>query len=894
MERRIFFYQRNPGSSISPFSLRAKFLSHWTAHPPAQLEDLSFLLSIVHPEDKETFLRLLDALQSGKCFEYEYRLIAQDGKEVWLRDFSWPGENPGEIRGLLEECSERKQSECLKDFHQRIAEAAAFLEDIQDFYSSLHQALRKLMYAENFYICLWEPKNNMLTFPFFKDQHTPSAPARSPRKGLTEFVLRGGETLLLTGREDYEKLISSEEVERLGEPPESWLGVPLKEGRETIGVIVVQSYDPRFHFDEQDRDLLLQLSNHVMTAINRMRQKEELKKTKEQLSLLIDFCPDLIFYKDTEGKYIRVNPAFEDCFALSKEAIIGKTDSDIMPPESAELCGRSDSAALKEKGPVKSEEVLRAADGSLRYFDLTKMAIRDERGIPTGIIAYAHEITQRKLAEEKLSALLRFQEQMLETPLIHINVVDPEGNITFWNKGAELLSGYTKEEVLHSQKIWQWLYPDPQYRKKQIDLVLEVSKTTEADLETTIRRKDGELRNISWYGSKMEGPNGEFLGSIFIGVDTTERKRAEESLRASEEKYRNLVENMMDVVFTLTPEGEITYVSPTAEKLIGYHPAQLVQRNVFEFVDPEYHSFLKDKFRQRLAGEKVTPYELLLLRADGGKVPVAINSAALKDMEGKIVGILGTARDISERKRLEDEVQKARTDALSSITHEMKAPLMNIAAALELTKGLIPGLGKDQLAEYSDALERNLSRLRRLIENVLDSQRAMGTGFKLFLAPVDLKLLLLKVIQQNSIYARTHRIRFSLDLKDLPPMKLDAEAIERLLENIITNAIKFSPIDEEVKITLAKKGSVARVIVHNHGPAIPPKEIENLFQPFQRTSESQKSRTVGTGLGLYVAKLIAEAHGGKIFLESEASKGTQITLCLPFLPEATSSAKSSE
>ena len=296
MERRIFFYQWNPCSSISLFSVRSKFLSHWTDHSPAQLEDSSFLLSIVHPEDKETLLHLLDDLKSGKCFEYEYRLIAQDGKEVWLRDCSWPGENPGEIQGLLEECSERKQSERLKDFHYRIAEATAFLEDIQDFYSSLHQALRKLMYAENFYICLWEPKNNMLTFPFFKDQHTPSAPPRNPRKGLTEFVLSGGESLLLPRREDYEKLICSEEVERLGEPPESWLGTPLKEGKETIGVIVVQSYDPQAHFDKQDEELLLLISSHVVTAINRMRQKEKLKKTEEQLSLLIDFCPDLIFY----------------------------------------------------------------------------------------------------------------------------------------------------------------------------------------------------------------------------------------------------------------------------------------------------------------------------------------------------------------------------------------------------------------------------------------------------------------------------------------------------------------------------------------------------------------------------------------------------------------------
>ncbi len=892
---RIFFYRRDSRSTVSPFPLRANFLSLRTGYPPDRLEDdHSFWLSIIHPEDQDTLLRLFDDFKTGRPFEHEYRLIRRDGKTVWLRDCSWPGESPGEIEGLIEECTERKRAEYLKDFLYRISEATASLEDLQGFYSSLHCALEKLMYAENFYVCLQEAKNGLLTFPFFKDQHTRTALPRRPRKGLTEFVLKRGKPLLLVRREDYERLIRSEKVEKLGETPESWLGAPLKEGEETIGAIVVQSYDPRIHFDQEDEKLFLLLADHVVSAINRMQEREELKKTREQLSLLIDCCPDLIFYKDTEGKYVRVNPAFAGYFNLREDEIIGKTSGDIMSLEAAEFCLRSDRAALEGEGPVKSEENLRAADGSQHYFEIIKVAIRDESGEPTGIIAHAHEITRRKLTEERLSSLLRFQEQMLETPLVWIDVLDREGNITFWNKGAELLSGFSKEEVLHSQKVWEWLYPDPDYLKKQMELARDISKITSADLASTVRRKDGEWRQISWYGRQLEDSAGESLGSIFIGVDTTERKKAEEALRASEEKYRSLVENMLDTVFTLTPVGEITYVSSAVEKLTGHNPTDLIHHNIFEFVDPACHQFLKDKFRQRLAGEMVVPYEIVLLRADGGKVPVAINSAALTDAEGTIVGIQGAARDISERKRFEEEVQKARIDAMFSITHEMKAPLMNIGAAFELSRMLPPENWKDRFLEYSGTLERNLSRLRRLIDNVLDSQRSMSTGFKLLPSLVDLKPLLVKVIEDNIIYARTRGIRFSLNLRDIHPLRLDAEAVERMLENIITNALKFSPAGSEVKISLEETNGTARVIVHNQGAGIPSAEIKSIFEPFQRGSESQKRRMPGTGLGLYVARLIAQAHGGKILLKSGTQQGTQVTVYLPPLPEAEETASGNQ
>ncbi|MEI6310124.1 MAG: ATP-binding protein, partial [bacterium] len=172
--------------------------------------------------------------------------------------------------------------------------------------------------------------------------------------------------------------------------------------------------------------------------------------------------------------------------------------------------------------------------------------------------------------------------------------------------------------------------------------------------------------------------------------------------------------------------------------------------------------------------------------------------------------------------------------------------------------------------------------LRHLIENLVDSQRTEGMGLKITLVPTGIKEILQQTLKDVELLARRQRISFRLQVDELPQLPADPESIHRLFENLLTNAIKFSPPGGEVEISLTQQGEEVVFRVRDFGAGIPPEELPQLFQPFQRTSGANQAVIPGTGLGLYVSKLIAEAHGGSIALASEEGRGTIVTVRLPW------------
>jgi signal transduction histidine kinase len=242
-------------------------------------------------------------------------------------------------------------------------------------------------------------------------------------------------------------------------------------------------------------------------------------------------------------------------------------------------------------------------------------------------------------------------------------------------------------------------------------------------------------------------------------------------------------------------------------------------------------------------------------------------------------------QDISERKRLEQEVTKARVDFLFAVSHELKTPLFLMASAQELLEGLPAEHRAGRFLEYGEIWNRNLHRLRHLIDNLLDSQRTEGMGLKLAVVPTDLGEILRQTLKDVDFLARRQRIRFRLQEDPLPMIPADPESIHRLFENLLTNAIKFSSPDGEVEIELRRAEEEAVFTVRDFGFGIPASEIPQLFQPFQRTDGATQAVIPGTGLGLYTAKLITEAHGGSIALTSELGKGTKVTVRLPWVKE---------
>ncbi|MEI6310029.1 MAG: HAMP domain-containing sensor histidine kinase, partial [bacterium] len=177
---------------------------------------------------------------------------------------------------------------------------------------------------------------------------------------------------------------------------------------------------------------------------------------------------------------------------------------------------------------------------------------------------------------------------------------------------------------------------------------------------------------------------------------------------------------------------------------------------------------------------------------------------------------------------------------------------------------------------------RNLQRLERMINNLVDSQRTEEGRFPLLLAPCDAAQLVQRVVEDSQGYALSSVVTFDLHLQSVPDGSCDEEALARVVENLLTNAVKFSPKGGKVEMRLGMEGDALLLEVEDHGFGIPADEQAQLFQPFQRGSSAQQKRIPGTGLGLYVCRRIVEEHGGSISLTSEEGKGTTVAVRLPW------------
>lgn len=244
----------------------------------------------IHPEDRDQVLRADRGEGDGSNnYSQEYRIFTQDGRVVWVQDTALPimdAINPSTQQGTLQDITDRKRVEQVQKAIYRIAEAAFSAYNLPDLYRLIHHVLSDLMPAENFFIALYHPDDEVLTFDYFVDTYDTQPPARKIGKSLTDLVLRTGEPRFVSP-EDFRELERQGVVESVGTPSLDWLGVPLKVRQRTIGVMVVQSYQEGIRFKDEHLDMMIFVSNQVAMAIERRRGEESIKGALQEKEVLL-------------------------------------------------------------------------------------------------------------------------------------------------------------------------------------------------------------------------------------------------------------------------------------------------------------------------------------------------------------------------------------------------------------------------------------------------------------------------------------------------------------------------------------------------------------------------------------------------------------------------------
>ena len=286
----------------------------------------------------------------------------------------------------------------------RISLAAHDSPTLQELYRAIHEIVGELMPARNFYIALYDPATETISFPYFVDEYDPPHAPKRVGRGLTEYVLRRGESLLAT-EAVHRELERRGEAELIGAPSIQWLGVPLKIGAKTIGVLTVQTYTEGVQYGAADMQVLEFVSTQIAMAIERKRAEETLRTQERFLRQVIDANPSLIFVKDWDGRFTLANQAVADIYGSTVDGLIGKGDAAFNPNrEEVDHFLRDDREVMTSQRPkfIPEESVTDVRRGVTRWFQTVKVPLAAGDGGARHVLGVATEITDRKSLEVQL------------------------------------------------------------------------------------------------------------------------------------------------------------------------------------------------------------------------------------------------------------------------------------------------------------------------------------------------------------------------------------------------------------------------------------------------------------------------------------------------------------
>ncbi|MBN1546027.1 MAG: PAS domain S-box protein [Syntrophaceae bacterium] len=375
---------------------------------------------------------------------------------------------------------------------------------------------------------------------------------------------------------------------------------------------------------------------------------------------LIDTIPGPIFYKDRHGLFLGCNKAYEDAFRVRQEDIVGKTLHDIFPGDLADKYQEMDQQLYEKGGQQVYEWQMPSPDGTRHEMIVSKATIFNEEGIVRGLVGVITDITMRKQAEERLRESEEMFRSMAASAQDAIMAMNSKGKITFWNNAAERMFGYTADEAF-GQELHLLLAPERYQRAYRNGF--EHFRTTGQGpvigktLELAAIRKGGAEFPIELSVSAAQIR--DRWNAVGIIRDISERKAAEQALRDSEQKYRDIFENALEGIFRSTPDGRLLDVNPAQARIFGYETPQAL---IDAFPDIAYGHYVypedRVKFRELCDAQGVIRnYEVQFYNKKREIIWISLNAHTVRDATGKIVCYEGFAEDITQRKRMEKELR---------------------------------------------------------------------------------------------------------------------------------------------------------------------------------------------------------------------------------------------
>ena len=470
------------------------------------------------------------------------------------------------------------------------------------------------------------------------------------------------------------------------------------------------------------------------------------------------------------------------------------------------------------------------------------------------------EVAARQQAEARLRQRERELRDFVENASEGLHWVGPDGRIIWANRAELELLGYAAEEYI-GRSIADF-HADP-------DVIADILQrlTVGEELhsyEARLRTKDGSIKHVL-ISSNVYREDGRFIHTRCFTRDITDRKRDEEAAV----RLAAIVASSDDAIIGKTLDGIIVDWNRGAERLYGYSAAEIIGQPIARLVPADRPDELPAIMERLQRGERIDHYETERVTKDGRQLSVSVTISPLRDRSGTIIGASAVARDISERRALE----RLQQDFLAMVSHELRNPLTSVKGLAQLMqrRGVYNPRAVDGIIAQTNHLDR-------LVGDLLDVARLEAGRLELYREPLDLVALVAESVDQARAQAEDQIL--TLTAPATPVLGCyDRDRLHQVLQNLLGNAIKYAP-GGEVAVRVAVDHGETQISVSDQGPGISADDAPKLFDRFYRAAATADGAK-GFGIGLYVARTLVEAHGGRIWVESRPGQGCEFTFTLP-------------
>ncbi|HEV3331599.1 MAG TPA: PAS domain S-box protein [Bryobacteraceae bacterium] len=632
----------------------------------------------------------------------------------------------------------------------------------------------------------------------------------------------------------------------------------------------------------------------------RRKTEEALRESEERFRIMADGCPTSLWVTDREGGAQFVNRAYAEFFGVTHEQAEGRKWHALIHPDDASEYVAAFQRAVQDHTPYNAEARARRADGEWRWIASHAEPRFSPSGKYLGHVGLSPDITERRQAEEAL----QFQHSLIhaihEVSLDGILVVSNENRVVSHNKRFLDVWQISLDRI--PDAALDPILPLAVGRVKDpggfLMRIAELNADPYAKDHCEIELKDG--RTLERYSTGLRADSGQYLGRVWFIRDITGRKQAEQALHRSEEKFRQLAENLREVFWMMPPAGdEILYVNPAYEQIWGRTRDSLYQNPMswIESIHPADREQACSVFGRQIQGEALDS-EYRIRTPDGCEKWIRDRAFPIRDQAGQLIRVAGIADDITEQKRYEAELIHARKGAeaaneaksrfLANMSHEIRTPMNGVIGMIQLLEET--DLTAEQ-RQYVDIAEASGRALLSLIDDILDLSKIEAWKMKLESKTFHLRTAVGDVVQPMRLQAGAKGLTFQTRVSPAIPELLtgDVYRLRQVLTNLCANAIKFTEhgviaLDAALESQDDGKATI-RFSVTDTGIGIRPDHVTVIFSPFTQADDSTTRKYGGTGLGLTICKQIVEMMGGAIGVDSREGEGSSfwftVVLALP-------------